>query len=113
LACAGERADGDARAACRLCAVCFSAHAQLHASPATAVAHGLTRDAVHRHPPAFVRSGEEDQMMLDEILRDRRELMVNGDPTPRRASTCSERDARERSAESEDSEVLNYCGAPA
>ena len=52
-------------------------------------------------------------MMLDEILRDRRELMVNGDPTPRRASTCSERDARERSAESEDSEVLNYCGAPA
>ena len=114
LACAGERADGDARAACRLCAVCFSAHAQLHASPATAVAHGLTRDAVHRHPPTvFVRSGEEDQMMLDEILRDRRELMVNGDPTPRRASTCSERDARERSAESEDSEVLNYCGAPA
>ena len=60
LACAwanGRTADARA-AACRLCAVCFSAHAQLHASPATAVAHGLTRDAVHRHPPAvFVRSG--------------------------------------------------------
>lgn len=116
LACAGERAEGEATAgeACRLCAVCFSAHAQLHASPATVAAHGLTHDAVHRHPPmVFVRSGEEDQMMLDEILRDRRELMVNGGETSLRAPTCSERDAREPSAGSDDSEVLNYCGGRA
>jgi hypothetical protein len=68
----------DGRREYSLCAMCFAAHAQLSATPALARMHGITY-VIHDHEPGvFARGGDEDQMILDEILNDRRVLMVNG-----------------------------------
>ena len=72
--------------------VLYGATAHLTAAPELARAHGITY-LIHKHAPSvFVRGGDDDQMMLDEILRDRRELMVNGGAPPEReASTAGPR----------------------
>jgi hypothetical protein len=71
-----------------LCAMCFGAHAHLSQrttqtsdeTDANVVASSsLMGFRVHDHPPqCFIRTGDDDQMALDEILSDRRNLMVNG-----------------------------------
>ena len=113
LACAGVA--GDDGGAYALCAMCFAAHAHLTAAPELARAHGITY-LIHEHAPCvFVRGGDDDQMMLDEILRDRRELMVNGGAPPEReASTgdlerCLERERQPSAGSDESEDVLQYC----
>ena len=77
-----------------LCAMCFGAHAHLSRTSTFGTRAGGTSGPssndddlnamvaafrVHDHAPeCFVRTGDEDQMALDEILSDRRNLMVNG-----------------------------------
>lgn len=71
-----------------LCAMCFGAHAHLsqrttQTSDETVAkviaSSSLMGFRVHDHPPqCFIRTGDDDQMALDEILSDRRNLMVNG-----------------------------------
>ena len=114
LACAGAGAGNDG-GAYALCAMCFTAHAHLTAAPELARAHGITY-LIHKHAPSvFVRGGDDDQMMLDEILRDRRELMVNGGAPPEReASTgnlerCLERERQPSAGSDESEDVLQYC----
>lgn len=114
LACAGAGAGNDG-GAYALCAMCFTAHAHLTAAPELARAHGITY-LIHEHAPCvFVRGGDDDQMMLDEILRDRRELMVNGGAPPEReASTgnlerCLERERQPSAGSDESEDVLQYC----
>lgn len=108
-ACAASSGRADEYA---LCAMCFAAHAKLSATPELGRAHGI-EFVVHEHAPrSFARGGDDDQGMLDEILRDRRELMVNGGgealDVEMRCST--ERDSSAGSEESE-AEILNVCAA--
>ena len=97
-----------------LCAMCFAAHAQLSANPDFGRAHGIDF-VVHDHDPrAFERGGEDDQLMLNEILRDRRELMVNGrggSVEVAAKTACS--NEREPSVGSDDSDALAYCAESA
>ena len=89
LACAGG-GRGERRRRVRAVRDVLSAHAHLTAAPELARAHGITY-LIHEHAPCvFVRGGDDDQMMLDEILRDRRELMVNGGAPPEREASTGE-----------------------
>jgi len=94
-----------------LCAMCFTAHARLSATPELGRAHGIDF-VVHEHEPrSFARGGDDDQVILDEILRDRRELMVNGKREELYADMrCSTERDISASDESE-AEVLNLCAA--
>jgi len=75
-----------ARVRFELCAMCFGAHAHLSRreggdgkTAGKEAAIDVLGLCVHGHSPdMFIRTGDEDQMALDEILSDRRLLMVNG-----------------------------------
>lgn len=97
----------DGRREYALCAMCYAAHAQLSAAPALARMHGITY-VIHDHEPGvFARGGDEDQMILDEILNDRRVLMVNGSGAEEvtAATVAGKSTEREPSAGSDESDV--------